>query len=104
MTKKKGSGSGLFAKKGIFGKAGKFAVAGIVAYGTYKLAKSMTRGLRREYDDDDCWEYSILWDRYECVCASECNVYVGSAVSTVASIGLSAVTSFVSVYHAVRFR
>ena len=52
--------SGQSAKKGIFGKVGKFAVAGIAAYGTYKLAKTLTKGLRRGYDDDDCWEYSIL--------------------------------------------
>ena len=39
-----GAGSGLLAKKGIFGKVGKFAVAGLAAYGTYKLAKSMSKG------------------------------------------------------------
>ena len=60
LLTKKGLGSGQSAKKGIFGKVGKFAVAGIAAYGTYKLAKTLTKGLRREYDDDDCWEYSIL--------------------------------------------
>ena len=60
LLAKKGLGSGQSAKKGIFGKVGKFAVAGIAAYGTYKLAKTLTKGLRRGYDDDDCWEYSIL--------------------------------------------
>ena len=60
LLTKKGLGSGQSAKKGIFGKVGKFAVAGIAAYGTYKLAKTLTKGLRRGYDDDDCWEYSIL--------------------------------------------
>ena len=59
-----------------------YAVAGLAAYGTYKLAKTMTKGLRREYDDDDCWQYSILRDRYECMCHAQCNVYIGSASMT----------------------
>jgi hypothetical protein len=45
----------------------------------------MSKALRGGYDDDDCWEYSYLQGRYECVCGSQCNVYVGSA----ASIGLT---------------
>ena len=79
-------------------------MAGIAAYGTYKLAKSMAKGLRREYDEDDCWNYSILRDRYECICASLCNVYVGSAVSKTASTILLAVTSFISIFYAANFR
>lgn len=93
----KGSGS-LGKKKGLLGKVGKYAVAGLAAYGTYKLAKSMAKGLRREYDDDDCWEYSILRDRYECVCAAQCNVYVGSAVSISISMGLLALTTTLTVF------
>ena len=104
LLAKKGLGTGLLTKKGKFSRVGKYAVAGIAAYGTYKLAKSMSKGLRREYDEDDCWKYSILRDRYECVCISKCNVYVGSAASMVASIGLLAVTSFMNIYHAAQFR
>ena len=104
LLAKKGLGTGLLTKKGKFSRVGKYAVAGIAAYGTYKLAKSMSKGLRREYDEDDCWKYSILRDRYECVCISKCNVYVGSATSMVTSISLLAVTSFISIYHAAQFR
>ena len=95
--------SGSLAKKGIFGKVGKYAVAGLAAYGTYKLAKSMTKGLRREYDDDDCWQYSILRDRYECVCNAQCNVYVGSSSSMTASLSTLAVTTILSVIYNTRF-
>lgn len=99
----KKSGTGGLAKKGIFGKVGKYAVAGLAAYGTYKLAKAMTKGLRSEYDEDDCWQYSILRDRYECVCSAQCNVYVGSSASLAASFSLLAVTSFMSIFYGLRF-
>ena len=46
----------------------------------------------------------ISRDRYECVCSSQCNVYEGSAVSTVASLGLLAVTTFISIFHSAQFR
>ena len=94
---------GKFPKRGLFGKVGKYAIGGLAAFGTYKLAKSMAKGLRREYDEDDCWKYSIIRDRYECVCTAQCNVYVGSAVATTASFSLLAVTTFLSTIFAFRF-
>ena len=39
----------------------------------------MSKGLRRNYDDDDCWEYSYLAGRYACTCPNQCDVYVGAA-------------------------
>jgi len=90
------------------GKVAKYAVGGLAAYGTYKLAKSMTKGLRQEYDEDDCWKYSILRDQYECVCVAKCNAYVfvkpepDSAVSTQVTFSLLAVTTFLTTIHALR--
>jgi hypothetical protein len=37
------------------------------------LAKSLAKGVRGFYDDDDCWEYNILQDRYNCVCSQQVN-------------------------------
>ena len=74
FTKVKETGKFPLSKLG--GRVAKYAVGGLAAYGTYKLAKSMTKGLRQNYDDDDCWEYSILRDQYECVCTAKCNAYV----------------------------
>ena len=51
----------------------------ISAYGTYKLAKKMSKGLRRQYDDDECWEYSYFRDQYDCNCPNQCDIYVGAA-------------------------
>jgi hypothetical protein len=47
------------------------------AYGTYKLGKSMAKGLRDLYDDDDCWQYNILQDRYNCVCQQQVHSALG---------------------------
>eukprot|EP00095_Tigriopus_kingsejongensis_P012578 maker-scaffold298_size217389-snap-gene-1.17 protein:Tk12578 transcript:maker-scaffold298_size217389-snap-gene-1.17-mRNA-1 annotation:"translation initiation factor if-2" len=68
-------------KKKILKKVGKYAVAGLAVYGTYKLAKAMTKGLRGAYDTDDCWDYSYMRGQYECVCPGQCQVYVGSATT-----------------------
>ena len=68
-------------KKSKFNKIGKYAIAGLAAYGTYKLAKKMSKALRYEYDNDDCWEYLDYSESYSCVCHAECNDYVNSAVS-----------------------
>merc|ERR1712080_316365 len=75
------STKGIKRKGSILRKAGKYAVVGLAAYGTYKLAKKMSKGLRRNYDDDDCWEYSYLAGRYACTCPNQCDVYVGAAHS-----------------------
>jgi len=83
-------------------KFGKYAVAGLAAYGTYKLAKKMSKGLKKAYDDDDCWEYNIFQDRYECECDDECRIYVGSATSMFLSstlLTLSCLTSFFLLRH-----
>ena len=94
---------GKFSRRGLFGKVGKYALGGLAAFGTYKLAKSMAKGLRREYDEDDCWKYSIIRDRYECVCTAQCNTYVGSAVATQLNFSLLAVTTFLTTILALRF-
>jgi len=73
-------------------KVAKYAVAGLAAYGAYKLGKKMAKGLRKRYDDDDCWEYSPFQDQYRCTCNEECNIYVGSATAVSAST-LTALTS-----------
>lgn len=83
-------------RKKILKKVGKYAVAGLAAYGTYKLAKAMTKGLRGAYDSDDCWDYSYLRGQYECVCPGQCHVYVGSASSLAATGGLLCVSVLVS--------
>ena len=79
---------GVKRKSGVLRKVGKYAVVGLAAYGTYKLAKKMSKGLRRSYDDDDCWEYSYLYDRYSCNCDNQCDVYVGAAHAISATFGL----------------
>ena len=88
--------------------APKLCVGGLAAYGTYKLAKSMSKVLRQLYDEDDCWKYSILHDQYECVCVAKCNAYVfvkpepDSAVSTQVTFSLLAVTTFLTTIYALR--
>ena len=77
----RGSKVGHKPKKSKLNRFGKYAIAGLAAYGTYKLAKKMTKGLRYEYDNDDCWEYLDYSQSYSCVCHAQCNDYVGSAVS-----------------------
>lgn len=73
-------------KKSKLKKFGKYAVAGLAAYGTYKLAKKMSKGIRRAYDDDDCWDWNPFQRGYECQCRSEqCRVYVGSAPGAVSA-------------------
>lgn len=90
-------------KKSAIRKYGKYVVAGIagkrqsmdysfvhcsikkiLAYGAYKLAKKMSKGLRGQYDDDDCWEYNNYSEQYQCRCNGECQVYVGAAATTAA--------------------
>ncbi len=65
------------------------------AYGTYKLAKKMSKGLHAEYDDDDCWEFDD--GRFECQC-DECNVYVGGAAAVAASFATVASAALLSLY------
>merc|ERR1712110_1254116 len=62
-------------KKSLFKRVGKYAVVGLAAYGTYKLAKKMSKGLRFEYDNDDCWQYTPYQDSYQCICNAQCNNY-----------------------------
>ena len=88
----KGVVSGTKPKSGLLRKAGKYAVAGLAAYGTYKLAKRMAKGLRHEYDSDDCWQYQPFQDSYQCICDAQCNNYVGSA----SSMGISQSLIFIS--------
>ena len=88
----KGTVSGTKPKSGLLRKAGKYAVAGLAAYGTYKLAKRMAKGLRHEYDSDDCWQYQPFQDSYQCICDAQCNNYVGSA----SSMGISQSLIFIS--------
>lgn len=66
-------------KKSFVRKYGKYAVAGLAAYGTYKLAKKMSKGLKKAYDDDDCWEYNPFQEAYSCQCEEQCNYYAGGA-------------------------
>ena len=63
----------------------------------------LSKGLRREYDNDDCWQYSIIRDRYECDCAAQCNNYVGSAASTMVSMSLLAVSTMFSIIYGLRY-
>ncbi len=58
----------------------------------------MSKALRREYDDDECWEYSFLKDEYECEC-DVCNLYSGSAIAVAsASFALTVAAAIVSSY------
>ena len=84
-------------KKSKFNKIGKYAIAGLAAYGTYKLAKKMSKALRYEYDNDDCWEYLDYSESYSCVCHAECNDYVNSAVSMGISYTLILLSSIFSI-------
>jgi len=87
-------------KKSLFKRVGKYAVVGLAAYGTYKLAKKMSKGLRFEYDNDDCWQYTPYQDSYQCICNAQCNNYTGSAVSMGISYGLIFMTTMFSIiYH-----
>ena len=105
FTKVKETGKFPLAR---LGKVAKYGVGGLAAYGAYKLAKSMSKGLRQEYDEDDCWKYSILRDQYECVCVAKCNAYVfvkpepDSAVSTQVTFSLLAVTTILTTIYALR--
>ena len=69
------------------------------AYGTYKLAKKMTSGIRQAYDNDDCWEYNLFRGHYECKCQNnQCYEYANSAAAFGSAILLlvaSTVFSFV---------
>ena len=70
------------------------------AYGTYKIAKKMSKGLRKEYDDDECWQYNFFTDQYQCTCDEQCNIYVGAApVSTAASTATVTLMAFFAVAH-----
>ena len=66
-------------KKSKLRKYGKYAVAGLAAYGTYKLAKKMSKGLRGAYDQDDCWRHDPFRDAYFCQCEDQCDDYRGAA-------------------------
>ena len=57
-------------------------VFSLSAYGTYKLAKKMTSGIRQAYDNDDCWEYNLFRGHYECKCQNnQCYEYANSAAA-----------------------
>lgn len=87
-------------KGGILRKVGKYAVVGLAAYGTYKLGKSMAKGLRNLYDDDECWQYDHLRDQYACVCRGQCDDYRrGGASSAGVTFGLVAISAIVTVVY-----
>lgn len=73
-TSHKSGGGGKLLKK-----VGKVAVVGLAAYGTYKLAKSMTKGLRNLYDDDNCWQFNSNQGQYNCICNQQCNLYASGS-------------------------
>lgn len=91
-------------KKSILRRVGKYAVVGLAAYGTYKFAKTLTKGLRQDYDDDECWRYSPIQDRYECICNAQCNIYAGSATTIGVTHGLLAVTTIILSLFNLRFQ
>ncbi len=89
------SAAGKKKKKGFIRKYGKYAVAGLAAYGTYKVAKKMSKGLRKSYDDDECWEYNPFRDSYYCQCDDDCNNYIGgsNAIAPLTTLLLMAITT-----------
>ncbi len=58
----------------------------------------MSKGLRAEYDDDECWEYNVFTGEYNCEC-DNCNVYVGSAVLASSGLMLTVASAIFSLYY-----